>query len=135
MSAVVEPFGTKNLKAPVKERTAAVKNLLKATSINMDSLGKFDRNKIGPSTIDRPVYRAPADKSVSYARANGRPSTREPWKRDASEPRARVNGDRSNVNIYDQFERTMSAFKQSKINDQRRYDQTEKPLYPNFEPT
>lgn len=137
MSAVVEPYSTKNLKAPVKEKTMAVKNLLKATSINMDNLKTFERNRIGPSTIDRPVYKTPADNSVSYARANGRPSTREPWRRDASEPRPSLRGglNRSNVNIYQEYERTMSAFKTKNFHDQRRYDQTEKPIYPNFEPT
>ena len=42
---------------------------------------------------------------------------------------------KSKVKIMHEFAKTLDSFKDKKFNDQPRFDQSEKPLYPNFEKT
>ena len=71
----------------------------------------------------------------TFNHRNGKRALDAPWLKGGERPApdlARLK--RSTLSVQKELARTMSEFGTRKINDQRRFDQTEKPRYPNFEP-
>lgn len=56
------------------------------------------------------------------------------WHRHGSKPDFSLNEiKRSDVRVQKEFRKTLNSFEGLTFNDVKRFDQTEKPLYPNFE--